>query len=151
MRAATHYLFFCLILLLLTGGCASHDLADERLKAYQAYRSGDYDKAIDRFELLVKEIPGDGELWFRLGNAYARSRLPKKAVTAYENALLRNPQMAKAWYNMGLIHMQAALKTFADMQEYVPADDPIGNRGMDMAEGLLSLLNDLPEQNEEKD
>jgi tetratricopeptide (TPR) repeat protein len=121
-------------------GCAHPDLVATRSGAYQAYQAGRYAEAAEQFETLVAEIPKDAELWFRLGNAYARAMEPRKAVEAYENALLRNPQMAKAWYNKGLIHMQTALKTFVEMDAYVAADDPVGRQGRHIRERLWDII-----------
>ena len=125
-------------------GCAPKDLAAERHGAYQAYQAGAYAEAAERFDRLVGEIPRDAELWFRLGNAHAKAMNPKKAIEAYENALLRDPEMAKAWYNMGLIYMHAALKTFIDMEAYRGDDDPIGREGRLMREHLLEILDSPP-------
>lgn len=123
-------------------GCAHPDLVATRSGAYEAYQDGRYAEAAEQFELLVAEVPKDAELWFRLGNAHARALQPHKAVAAYENALLRDPRMAKAWYNMGLIHMQAALKSFVEMDAHVAADDPVGRRGRHMRARLLEILED---------
>jgi hypothetical protein len=65
---------------------------------------------------------------------------PKKAIESYENALLREPGMAKAWYNMGLIYIRAAAKTFIDMGSFVPDDNPIGQQGKILGQGLTKLL-----------
>lgn len=131
---------FFLFLTLITAGCAGTDLTLKRQEAYQAYHAGDFGEATVKFEQLVQEMPKDAELWFRLGNSYARVQLPQKAIEAYQNALLRDPKMEKAWYNMGLIHLQAALKSYVDMQNYVRDDDPIGIKGKVMREGIFSLL-----------
>lgn len=134
--------FFLVLAALVVSGCAHKDLVAERQGAYQTYQAGAYAEAAEQFEALVAVMPKDAELWFRLGNAYAKAMSPKKAIGAYENALLRDPEMAKAWYNKGLIHLQEALKTFIDMQGYVAEDDPIGRRGRLMRGGILDILED---------
>lgn len=121
-------------------GCSSKDLTAERQEAYLAYQDGNYSMAAEKFEDLVQEIPKDAELWFRLGNSYAKVQSPKKAVEAYENALLRNPELGKAWYNMGMIYLQAALKSFVDMESYVSENDPVGTRGRILRDSIFSLL-----------
>lgn len=140
MKRITKPLLAVLLFSLVLTGCASHDLALSREEAYLAYRDGDYSTAVERFEMLVQEVPGDAELWFRLGNAYAKAMMPEQAVAAYRNSLLRDPHQGKAWYNMGVIHMQTALKSFIDMQDYVSADDPVGVRGRALRDGLFTLL-----------
>lgn len=140
MIHATLKTAIALLALLVMIGCAHQDLVATRSGAYQAYEDGRYAEAAEKFEALVAEIPKDAELWFRLGNAYARAMEPHNAVKAYENALLRDPQMAKAWYNKGLIHMQAALKTFVEMDAYIAADDPVGRRGRHLRARLWEIL-----------
>lgn len=139
-----------MIFVFLTAGCASKDLTRDRQEAYQAYQTGDYIAATEKFEELVQVIPKDAELWFRLGNSYAKVLLPKDAIEAYQNALLRDPGMAKAWYNMGLMHLQAALKSYVDMQQYVQEDDPVGRKGKVMREELFRLLEGSEENREQK-
>lgn len=133
------YLLFIPAVLLL-GGCAAKAPVVTHEAAFQAYQEGNYELAAERFAQLVVQIPKDAELWFRLGNAHAKAKQPKEAINAYENALLRDPQMSKAWYNMGLVHLQAALKTFTDMENHVPPDDPVGKRGRILREEVFSLL-----------
>lgn len=139
MRIICKYLcliLFCTVL----AACAGKNPVDVRQDAYQAYQDGDYPLAVEKFKLLVEESPRDAELWFRLGNSYARSLRPQEAISAYQNALLRDPGLSKAWYNMGLIQMQSALKAFVDMQKYVEKDDPVGKRGRILRDELLDLL-----------
>jgi len=137
-------ILFLAVITLLVAGCSMMsvrtDLEETRKEAYQAYHTGNYPTAIEKFESLIQQIPKDAELWFRLGNAYARAKQPQKAISAYENALLRNPRLAKAWYNLGLIHMQSALQVFAEMRQYVPDNDPVGREGKAMLDGLTRLL-----------
>ncbi len=134
--------WFCVLLLcLIMGGCISvKNLTAEREQAFLAYEQGNFEKASQQFEILVQEIPKDAELWFKLGNSYARVQYPQKAIEAYQNALLRDPGLSKAWYNMGIIQMQTALKTFIDMEKYTEAADPVHLKGKKMREGLLLLL-----------
>ncbi len=139
------------LLLFFLAGCAKPDLSAMRRGAFEAYQTGDYAAAADKLQVLVEEIPKDADLWFRLGNAYARIKAPKKAIDAYENALLRDPKMAKAWYNMGLIYLQESLKSFVDMETYVPPDDPVAIEGKRMQDGIFSLLEKPAKEHEKQD
>lgn len=121
-------------------GCAGKEVTTQRSEAYQAYQNGDYEMAAQKFESLVGEIPKDAELWFRLGNSYAKAKQPQKAIEAYENALLRDPEMAKAWHNKGIIYLQRALKSFVDMQTYVPAEDPVAKQGKIIRDRVFEIL-----------
>lgn len=140
------YLMLCGCLMFVLGGCAASTMHSQddplaiRKDAVLAYREGNFDKAVSKFEQLVAMIPKDSELWFRLGNSYGKAGKPDEAITAYRNALLRNPELGKAWYNMGIIHMQEALKAFLDMQKYLPPDDPATVDAEKKLQGLLLLL-----------
>ncbi len=140
-----------LFLFLVLSGCAGgKDLTFIRGEAYQAYDNKEYNIAADKFEILVEKAPEDVEFWFRLGNSYARSQNPQLAISAYQNALLRDPTHVKAWYNMGFVQTQAALKTFVDMQTYTDADNALGKQGKNMREGLFLLLERKGERAENK-
>jgi len=136
-------LLFCCVIL---AGCAvtgEKQLKDPialRAKAVQAYQDGDYDTAVAGFEELVAAMPKDSELWFRLGNAYAKDQKPDQAVRAYREALVRNPEYGKAWYNLGMIHMQEALKAFIDMGKYVAPDDPASQAAATKRQALFLIL-----------
>ncbi len=142
MNASVHRLCIALLILLLFSGCAATqgDLLLIRDQAYEAYRNRNYDTAVSKFEYLVSRVPEDGEFWFRLGNSYARSQKPQLAVDAYQKALIRVPANEKAWYNMGLVQTETALKTFVDMQQYTQHNSTIGKKGEEMRQGLFDLL-----------
>ena len=133
---------YCCVVLCLAGagGCAATHGEFDRRSAYKAYEAENYAMAAEEFEQLVGVIPQDAELWFRLGNSYARTEQPEEAVKAYKNALLRSPSMSKAWYNMGIIYMQQALKAFVDLQLYSDDSDDIARQGELMREGVFRLL-----------
>ncbi len=137
---------FLSVLLLLSSlsGCmgklGKKDLFECEQVASRAYRQGDYELAIEQYKILVTEIPKDTNFWFKLANAYAKNGERQKAVTAYQNALLRDPTYAKAWYNMGMVQMQLALRTFIDFQEAVPSDNPMQGDVDQKIEGLFKLI-----------
>ena len=126
--------------------CASHDskpyqVSFEQVESAMAsYGQGDYDEAIRQYEFLTSRVPEDANFWFYLGNAHAKNKAPQKAVMAYQNALLRNKSLGKAWYNMGLLQTQLALRTFIEMTENVPENDPARHLGQEKMNGLLDLL-----------
>lgn len=156
-RKQLSQLKFCtpLILLILTlAGCAGKvasqkDIFDYEQEASQAYAEQDYALAAQRYEYLVDKVPKDAEFWFRLANSYAKNGQPAKAINAYQNTLVRDSSYAKAWYNMGMIQMQQALRTFIDLQEVIPPGDPVRQRAETKVEGLFELLGN--KKNSEKE
>ncbi|MFW6387320.1 MAG: tetratricopeptide repeat protein [Thermodesulfobacteriota bacterium] len=133
------FVFVCAGLITL-GGCAPSNLEERQRKAYRLYQDKEYAAAAQEFRGLVEHIPRDAELWFRLGNSYTRSQQPQRAIQAYENALLRDPRLARAWYNKGIVHLQQGLKTFVDMHEYADSSDSATKRGLHMRDRLLEIL-----------
>ena len=129
-------------ILLCLSGCASQNTSVDilRKQAYTAYQNGEYQKAAEHFTTLVEKAPEDGDYWFRLANSHARTKHPNLAIAAYQKALLLAPDNEKAWYNMGIVQMQMALKTFVDMQQYVERDSPLSRRGKDIRQELFHLL-----------
>lgn len=140
-----------MILVCLVAGCAQKNLQVERVEAYKAYQKGNYSQAAVHFEKLVKKAPKDAEFWFRLGNSYARVKQPQKAIEAYENALLRDPGMAKAWYNKGIIYLQASLQTFVEMSNYIADDDPVGLQGEFLRQRIFKLLEEPGKMDQTKE
>ena len=57
--------------------------------------SGQYDKAIDRFEFVARNQPENLEALFRLAEIYERKNEPAKAISWYQKALpvLNNPMI----------------------------------------------------------
>ncbi len=140
MRCRIRLILPLLLLTVGLSGCASPNLEEQRRNAYRLYLEQEYAAAARGFEILVERIPRDAELWFRLGNAYTRSKQPKQAIAAYENAIMRDPRMTRAWYNKGIVHLQEGLKTFVDMPEYVDAADPVARQGAYKRAQLLEIL-----------
>lgn len=132
-------------------GCAgksgdSANVFDYEQTATEAYSKGDYPLAVEQYELLVERIPKDPNFWFKLANSYAKNKEPNKAIRAYQNTLLRDTTYEKAWYNMGIIQMQQALRTFIDMQKTLPAGSKVRKLGEVKMNGLFELLGSLPDE-----
>ena len=128
---------FCLTLLC---SCATTDLPSNKATALEAYQNKEYDEATKQLSLLLEDVPQDADLWFLLGNSQIHSGEPKAAITSYENALLRNPDLTKAWFNMGVIYMQQALKAFVDMEKYSNTQNQVNQRGIVIREKLFHIL-----------
>jgi len=124
--------------------CSAGNYAAERNAAYLAYDAGEYSSACAQLLAMAAEIPKDAELWFKAGNACAKARYPDRAIEAYQNAVLRDPEMAKAWHNLGTVQMQVALGTFIEMEGHVVPDDPVLAKANKLRDGLAVLLNQDP-------
>ena len=105
-----------------------------------AYQKGDFATSEKDYLELVKKIPEEPLHWFRLGNIYARTHRPDAAIVAYREAVLRNPQYSKAWYNMGIIQLREAANTFNQMQVHTESKDPLYAEGKRLMDDILGII-----------
>ena len=139
---------FIILLLPLLSGCAGSNTSsknyelslEQASEAYTVYKSGDYPEAVRQYEFLTSKVPDDATFWFYLGNSYLKNKQPRLAEMAYENSLIRDAKMSKAWYNLGQLHMQEALRVFIDMQTHLDQDDPIREAGERKMDQLLEIM-----------
>lgn len=130
-----------LFAVLLLSSCAAKTVPTADLAEVQSqYAQGNYQAAVQGYERLVKTLPQDAELWFRLANGYVRIGQPDAAVTAYRNALLRNPELGMAWHNLAETHLQMALQAYIEGSKHITEDDPSFNSIKAKQHRLLELL-----------
>jgi len=120
-------------------------LMDIRNSAITAYQKQDYAVALPLYKTLTAEVSSDPELWFHLGNIYARLQQPNLAVSAYQSTLKLNPKHIKAWHNMGVVQLRLSANTFTQMLQNTAPNDPLYRRAESISIGLLELLGKKPE------
>lgn len=116
------------------------DLFDLQTSATTAYDNGDMVESEKLYLQLTKRVAEEAQPWFRLGNVYAKTNRPGLAIQAYQEALVREPDLAKAWFNMGVLQLKMAANSFNELQIHVPTDDPLYDQGHGIFEGILQLL-----------
>jgi Flp pilus assembly protein TadD len=119
---------------------AAIDVASARAAGESAYAAADWRGAEPHYRALVTAVPQDAELWFRLGNIYARSDQPDAAVSAYREALVRDADLGKAWFNMGVIQLRQAANSFLKMNVHAAAGDPAAVQGAAAYEAVMAIL-----------
>jgi tetratricopeptide (TPR) repeat protein len=74
-------------------GAASDDApaAHRFVEGLSAYKSGDYETAIERFQALADKGPPSGQLYYNLGNAYFKADRLGHSIWWYEKALRLTP------------------------------------------------------------
>jgi len=108
--------------------------------ASQAYEKEDWATAEREYSKLTEMMPTDSESWFRLGNVYVRLKRPNDALLAYQEALIRDPNHAKAWHNTGIVQLKQATNTFLEMQNHLQPDDPLYQRARQIVDSVTGLL-----------
>lgn len=68
----------------------------------QHYRQGNYDVAIDYYNMVLGDNHASADLYYNLGNAYYRTGLLGLAILNYERALRLQPGMTDARQNLDL-------------------------------------------------
>ncbi|MHB8653761.1 MAG: tetratricopeptide repeat protein [Terriglobia bacterium] len=80
----------------------SGDTARLAIQAQEAMRKGDYPKAIERLEMLVKRAPGISEIHSNLASAYYAVGRFNDAAEQAQEALKLKPSLANAHFTLGL-------------------------------------------------
>ena len=122
------------------------DLVKLQQNAQAAYQDKDWDKAVDYYGALTHRIPNDSEIWFRLGNSYARLNKNGAAIQSYQQALSRDSRNSKVWHNLGIVQLKLATNTFIEMQSNTNPDDPLNVRAIQLVDGISRLLNQNPNE-----
>lgn len=94
-------------------------------EAQLAYESGEDAQAEKLYMALLRQTPSDPEVWFRLGNLYARAHRPDAAADAYQRVLSINGNEARAWYNLGIVRLRQGWGALIRAHELSPADHPL--------------------------
>ncbi len=129
---------------LLLSGCAgltpSTSLVELQRSANRDYAAGDYERASEQFLRLAKAMPNDAGVRYQLGNSRARQGDERGAVDSYREALLRDPQHARAWHNLLQVQLRNALMTAAEMQKTLNPQQPQADRALGLGERLLDVM-----------
>lgn len=116
------------------------DLIEVLEQANIAYVNNDLVTSEKNYEILIKELPEEAEYWFRLGNIYVRTNRPQEAMSLYREAVLRDPQFAKAWYNMSIVQLKQTAFSLNEMLIYTDKQDPLYSKAATMLEQIKSIV-----------
>lgn len=84
----------------------STDFSNIFMEGNKFYKEGNYRKAIESYENLIKSGCADGVLYYNLGNAYENIGETGKAIAMYERAKKYIPRDTDLNYNLNLIKPQ---------------------------------------------
>ncbi|TBU95866.1 tetratricopeptide repeat protein [Phytopseudomonas dryadis] len=130
---------------LLLGGCTTlsmpgGDLVTLQEQADLAYAKGDYPRASLLYERLSRSLPTDADIRYRLGNSLARQGQNHPAIDAYREALVRDSEHARAWYNLMQVQTREVLLTAGEAQQHLHTQSPQSKQAFDQAVHLLDAL-----------
>lgn len=116
----------CVLVLLVLVGCSNtstrteqraiergRDLIGLERTADAAYVDGNYQEASGHYLELVRALPDNAGIWYRLANTQARLGNERQAARAYERSLDLDPSNSRAWYNLGIILHRQSLSALA--------------------------------------
>lgn len=83
---------------------------DNLQKAWQyasiTYQTGEYEKAIEPLEFLVKKVNDSETYWSRLATCYQKTEKYQKAIEAYKKAFELNPKVREYPLNIGICYKE---------------------------------------------
>lgn len=134
---------------LLLAGCAAmsessvlpqrSDLFQLSNDAQLAYETGEDARAEQLYMALSRQTPNDPEIWFRLGNLYARAHRPDAAADAYQRVLSINGNEPRAWYNLGIVRLRQGWASLIQAHSYSGNSDIIHPESEKMIRHLESM------------
>ena len=78
--------------------------AQTKVQADELFSQGDYEEAIDAYNLLIERQGGSAEVFYNMGNAYYRLDSIARAILCYERALRLQPGDDDARFNLQLAY-----------------------------------------------
>lgn len=144
MRHLSLVLFFSLL-----PGCASllpqSNLIAQQQEADQAYAAGNFEQSSSLYSSLAQALPTDAGVRYQLGNSQARQGDSPSAIESYREALVRDPQHARAWHNLLQLQLREALLTAGEMRQMLNSQQPMAGRALELGERLLDAMAPRPE------
>ena len=116
------------------------ELIKLRQDAQAAYQNKNWAKSVEYYGRLSLRVPKDAEIWFRLGNGYARLKNYGAAIQSYQQALILDSKNGKVWHNMGIVQLELATNTFIEMKNNTSAEDPLNKRASNAINAISNLL-----------
>jgi len=116
-------IILCIVLSL--SACAQNSVKDVQLtlnkqvEADRYYEQGNCEKAIPLYKFLSITMISDTKALLRLGNCYAKEKDYVSAEQAYQQALSRDNNFIKAWYNLSFVRAQILADTVMKMYKHV--------------------------------
>lgn len=93
-------------------------------RAESAYRDGLWIEATNLYQEILKSMPDDAYIWFRLGNTLTQQGLYNQAIYSYEASLQRDSRQSKPWFNLSTTYLLGAQLASLQAWDSMKATDP---------------------------
>jgi tetratricopeptide (TPR) repeat protein len=113
---------------------------DLEKEAALAYKNKNWKLAEEKYGLLISESPKIAESWYMLGNVYAHTSRPEKAIVAYKEAVVRRADYKQAWRNLGIISLRTTAHLYIEMLLHLDHNSEAYIRAKKTSEVLLKLI-----------
>ncbi|MBN2695372.1 hypothetical protein JXR93_11990 [bacterium] len=94
--------FLFIISILMPILLSGNSMSDLFYKGNEAYKKGEYKKALSFYELLEQKGVKSDSLFYNMGNSYVQLGKYGYGILYYEKALVENPNFSNAQENLGL-------------------------------------------------
>ncbi len=118
------------------------NLVELRQKANEAYINDDFEAAEGYYSTLINELPQEPEHWFRLANIYVATDRPYASMNLYREAVIRQPEFTKAWYNLSIVQLKQTAFSLSEMMLYADKQDPLYSKAAQLLEDIKDIISE---------
>jgi len=133
---------FLLLWLPIAAHGEDNDLVDQVEQAAQAYNTGHWEDALQRYNQLAERMPTNVEILFRLGNTQARLGHLDEAVANYQTLLTHQPDYPKAWHNLAIVRVRQAMAALTEAERFGASNEKLPSPHL--LQSLEIALGDTP-------
>ena len=121
-------LILCISSVLIVTAFAENDAVSMQKSLDQGLsqiRSGEYQKAVDTFQIAVQEHPDFATAWAYMGFAFYKLNRYDDAISAYDTAIAVDPGYFFAWNNRARASMDKNRKEIQEMMTDYRGNSPV--------------------------
>ncbi|WP_430882267.1 tetratricopeptide repeat protein [Granulosicoccus sp. 3-233] len=109
-------------------------------QAESAYQQSQWQDAAALYQAVLKQLPDDPYLWFRLGNALTQQGQYDQAIEAFETSIRQDARQAKPWFNLSTAHLLGAQLASLKAWQAMDPGDPGRQAAQQRLDGVTRLL-----------
>ena len=109
-----------------------------QLEADRYYADSQCDKALPIYIKLSATMPKETKSLLRIGNCHAKAKDFVQAQAAYQQAIVRDNNFVKAWYNLAYVQAQQLASTVSKMYKHIDKNAPEAQKIRNLTVGVLA-------------